>query len=82
MTTLLMTSTAVKQRLWIFHLRDTICALFFYSTVSGDVSAGSFREVQTPGPMTTPQMTSTAVKQRRMEQEESDLGSEADFDEQ
>lgn len=51
--------------------------------VSGDVSAGSFREVHTPGPMTTPQMTSTAVKQRRMEPDSaSEVGSEADFDDQ
>ena len=49
-------------------------------TVS-DVSAGSFREVHTPGPMTTPQMTSTAVKQRRMESDDmSEVGSEADFE--
>ncbi|XP_076435529.1 cohesin subunit SA-2-like [Babylonia areolata] len=47
-----------------------------------DVSAGSFREVHTPGPMTTPQMTSTAVKQRRMDVDEgSEVGSEADYDE-
>ncbi|KAK7091059.1 hypothetical protein V1264_010775 [Littorina saxatilis] len=45
-----------------------------------DVSAGSFREVHTPGLMNTPQMTSTAVKQRRMEDEGSEVGSEADYE--
>ena len=54
---------------------------FFTLVTVSDVSAGSFREVHTPGPMTTPQMTSTAVKQRRMESDDmSEVGSEADFE--
>ena len=46
-----------------------------------DVSGGSL--VATPGPMTTPQMTSTAVKAARMEVDEgSEAGSEADYEDQ
>ncbi|KAK7478980.1 hypothetical protein BaRGS_00029741 [Batillaria attramentaria] len=45
-----------------------------------DMTGSSFGEAHTPGPMSVPQMTSTAVKRRHDGDDMSEQGSEADFD--
>lgn len=49
--------------------------------VSADMTGSSFGDAQTPGPMSVPPMTSTAVKRTRHDVDDmSEQGSEADFE--